>query len=94
MFQEQYGLFVQNPDSRLSWFTIDPSRDAASTEEYMLLGKLMGLAVYNGVILDIQFPTVLFKKLLNEDVPIDLEDLKEFDPVRLCFLMSHRVDQL
>ncbi len=92
MFEEQYGLFIQNPDSRLSWFSIDPSRDAASIDEYMLLGKLMGLAVYNGVILDIHFPTIIFKELLDEDAPIDIEDLKEYDPVRhFCryFLIDH-----
>ncbi len=38
MFQEQFGLFTYNPDSRLSWFANDPNRDASSVEEFMLLG--------------------------------------------------------
>jgi hypothetical protein len=42
-----------------------------------LIGVLLGLALFNSVILDIKFPLVIYKKLLNHKV--DLEDLKEID---------------
>jgi ubiquitin-protein ligase E3 A len=37
----------------------------------------LGLAFFNNVILDIKFPMVIYKKLLN--VPVTLEDMKEID---------------
>lgn len=37
------------------------------TAQYFLLGTLIGLAIYNGTILDIPFPPFLFKKLLRRD---------------------------
>ena len=39
--------------------------------KYELIGILLGLAIYNQVLLDIKFPLVIYKKLL--DRPIDLE---------------------
>lgn len=56
----------------------------------------MGLAVYNGTILDIRFPACVYKKLLNPAVvpynnpgaevgrtAVSLDDLKEFNPVSI-----------
>lgn len=52
------------------------------------MGKLLGLALYNQVLLDIKFPQVVFKKLQNEVVTLDVwcqlythkQDLKYLDP--------------
>ena len=53
----------------------------------------MGLAVYNGIILDIHLPTICYKKLLSPSsppsdrhtavgiVPVSLHDLDEIMPV-------------
>ena len=46
---------------------------------------LLGLALYNGVHLDIHFPEITFKKLLNKKYEEDhgleiIEDLKEIEP--------------
>jgi hypothetical protein len=38
------------------------------------MGKLLGLGLYNQVLLDIKFPQVVFKKL--QDEAVGLEDLK------------------
>lgn len=43
-----------------------------------LLGKLLGLAVYNGVLLDLHLPVVLYKKLLG--LPVGFDDLMSLDP--------------
>jgi ubiquitin-protein ligase E3 A len=48
-------------------------------EEIRLVGLLLGLAIYNGVILDIHFPPVLYKKLMGK--PVTLEDLMTLEPV-------------
>ncbi|KAJ3105022.1 hypothetical protein HDU97_008630 [Phlyctochytrium planicorne] len=42
-------------------------------------GKLFGLAIYNGVTLDVSFPLALYKKILR--LPISFEDLSEIDPL-------------
>lgn len=46
---------------------------------FKMVGALCGLAIYNSIIVDLSFPQVLFKKLLNEKPSFD--DLKELDPV-------------
>lgn len=45
---------------------------------FELIGTLVGLAIYNSVLLDLPLPSVVFKKLLDEAVSV--EDIKEFDP--------------
>lgn len=47
-------------------------------KEFELVGTLLGLAIYNGVILDVQFPRVLYKKLHDEAV--SCQDLAEIEP--------------
>ncbi|KAJ3055483.1 putative E3 ubiquitin-protein ligase HTD2 [Rhizophlyctis rosea] len=41
-------------------------------------GQLISLAIYNNILLNINFPLALYKKLLDE--PVDLKDLEELDP--------------
>ena len=45
------------------------------------LGMLLGLAIYNGVILDLHFPLTVYRKLLARSV--GLNDLQEINPVLL-----------
>ncbi len=61
-----------------------------SSGQLQLVGAIIGLAIYNGVILDVHFPRVLYKKLLG-GVPT-LQDLKEAEPV--CFLLSYPINPL
>jgi hypothetical protein len=71
LFNLDYGMFIPNDDSHTYWF--NPNNDQYS--QYKLLGAVMGLAFYNGVILDIRFPLVVYKKLLN--ITLSYQDLKE-----------------
>lgn len=79
MFDSSYGMFMVNDDSRLCWFVNDQINDPDTMQEYNLIGRLIGLAIYNGVILDIHFPLALYKKIFG--YPMTLDDLKEIDPV-------------
>jgi hypothetical protein len=45
---------------------------------FELIGTLLGLAIYNSVLLDLNFPKVVYKKLVG--IKSDLEDLKEIEP--------------
>jgi ubiquitin-protein ligase E3 A len=88
LFDSKYGMFSFNEESRLCWFSPNPMVDMTHIREYKLVGLLLGLAVYNSVILDLHFPRALYKKMMNVD--IDITDLKQLDPVRilLCLYMN------
>jgi hypothetical protein len=47
--------------------------------QYYLIGLILGLAIYNSIILDVRFPLAIYKKLLG--VPVSLDDLKLSHPV-------------
>lgn len=59
MCLQDYGMFVWDEETRTFWFNFV----AEDTLEFKLVGWLIGLAVYNSVILDIHFPPILYKKL-------------------------------
>ncbi|CAN0056277.1 unnamed protein product [Phaeothamnion confervicola] len=68
-------MFLQLGKSQELWF----NRDCTwCEEEYSLIGTLMGLAVYNAVLLDVRFPLAVYKKLLG--LPLCLNDLEDLDP--------------
>ncbi len=77
LLDPNYGMFLYNEKSRQLWFNCDTFENPV---KYHLFGTLLGLAIYNQVILDIHFPLVLFKRLVegNKYTPT-LEDLKEID---------------
>uniref|UniRef100_A0A6Q2ZJH9 HECT domain-containing protein n=1 Tax=Esox lucius TaxID=8010 RepID=A0A6Q2ZJH9_ESOLU len=70
-----YGMFTQYAESNLLWFS-----DKCFVEHnwFHLIGIVCGLAIYNSTVVDLHFPLVLYKKLL--DVAPSLEDLKELSP--------------
>jgi ubiquitin-protein ligase E3 A len=76
LFNPQYGMFIEVEESRFCWFNSAAPSDVSS--EYELLGILLGLAMFNGVILDVHFPRVVFHKLLKR--PLGMADLKLFNP--------------
>jgi hypothetical protein len=45
--------------------------------KYELIGIILGLGMFNGVILDVKLPLVVYKKLLG--IKATLDDLKEID---------------
>ena len=56
-------MFVDIEDTRQVWFN---AQSFEVDHNYKLIGMLLGLAVYNNVILDIRFPTVsTFSSLIN-----------------------------
>lgn len=46
--------------------------------KFELIGIIIGLAIYNGHILDIHFPLAMYKKLLNHQITV--EDFSQYDP--------------
>ena len=76
LFDAKYGTFLYNEETRCYWFN---QHSFESEKEYMLIGILIGLAIYNGVLLDIHFPKVLWKKLTNPQ-SLSYKDLYSYDP--------------
>lgn len=75
IFDVSFGMFVHDDDLRQFWF----NRSSLENErEFELIGILLGVAIYNGVILDLRFPHVVYKKLMGQVV--DLADLKKAFP--------------
>lgn len=56
-------MFVFNEETRTYWFNIT---SIESETEFTLVGQLMGLAIYNSVILDAHFPHCLYSELLGK----------------------------
>ncbi|EXJ77278.1 other hect domain ubiquitin protein ligase E3 [Capronia epimyces CBS 606.96] len=91
IFDPHHGLFVYDDDSQYCYFN---PFCFESSEQFFLVGVLLGLAIYNSTILDVAFPPFVFKKLLAS-APLTgdkltstpkvshgftLEDLAEFRP--------------
>lgn len=91
IFDPHHGLFVYDEDSQLCYFN---PFCFESSEQFFLVGVLLGLAIYNSTILDVAFPPFVFKKLLasaptstapTSSMPkiahsYSLEDLAEYRP--------------
>ena len=70
------GLFLYDESTHQHW--INPG-SLESDSEYQLIGLLLGLAIYNNIILDVRFPMVIYRKLLG--CPVDFTDLYSSHPV-------------
>lgn len=75
IFDVNIGMFTYNPDTRTFWFN---PYSLENDNGFRLIGTVIGLAIYNSVILDVHFPMVVYKKLLG--ITPELEDLKDLDP--------------
>lgn len=76
IFDPRYGMFTLMEDTRLYWFSQVSLPE--NENEYELIGVLLGLAIYNSVILDMHFPVVVYKKLMGYQPT--LEDLHQLNP--------------
>jgi hypothetical protein len=62
-------------ESRTYWFN---ASTLEAEDEFMLIGLVLGLAIYNGVLLDFPLPIALYRKLLGQQA--GLRDLCDMDP--------------
>lgn len=67
-----HGLFLYDEETRQSWI----NRSSVEPDSfYELFGILLGLAIYNGIMLGVSLPLVFYMKLLDETITIhDFED--------------------
>ncbi|KAG9248189.1 ubiquitin-protein ligase-like protein E3 [Calycina marina] len=91
VFNPEHGMFTYDPESQYCYFN---PNSFETTDQYFLVGILLGLAIYNSTILDVELPPFTFRKLLasgpavapgatSHAKPImvyTLEDLAEYRP--------------
>lgn len=81
LFDPDFGMFSCDEDTRAVWFSPNAVAVGGMRVEYELIGILVGLAVYNGHILEFRFPTVIYRMLLGgEAFRPRLRDLREVNP--------------
>lgn len=76
IFNPDYGMFITNEDTQTCWFN---SFSFENEAQFTLIGIICGLAIYNSVILPLNFPMVVYKKLM--DVRVSWNDLKDWNPL-------------
>jgi E3 ubiquitin-protein ligase HECTD2 len=96
------GLFLYNEETNYCYFN---PLSLESSEQYQLVGAVLGLAIYNFTILDVPFPPFLFRKLAAAAPPSmlaanalerpawrpELADLAQLDPT-LARSLQHVLD--
>ena len=92
VFDQDHGLFVYDEESHYCYFN---ANSFETSDQFFLVGVLLGLAIYNSTILDVALPPFAFRKLLasapNYTGPetsslrpaarYTLKDLAEFRPL-------------
>lgn len=92
VFNPKRGLFVYDEDSQYCYFN---SHSFETSEQFRLVGVVLGLAIYNSTILDIALPPFAFRKLFaskpaytglaalatRPPLKLSLDDLAEWQPV-------------
>ncbi|XP_075235231.1 ubiquitin protein ligase E3A isoform X1 [Lycorma delicatula] len=72
IFNPDYGMFIFQTESQTVWFN---TTSFESDAQFTLIGIVLGLAIYNNIILDVHFPMVVYRKLMGKKGTFyDLED--------------------
>ncbi|KAH0792141.1 putative E3 ubiquitin-protein ligase HERC4 isoform X1 [Histomonas meleagridis] len=75
LFDPNRDFFIVLND--LYWFS-NTEKDPASLQAYYLTGIILGLAIYNGNVLNVKFPILIYRKL--KGLTMNFNDLRELDP--------------
>ncbi|KAF4512352.1 hypothetical protein G6O67_001503 [Ophiocordyceps sinensis] len=91
VFNPDHGMFLYDEDSRYCYFN---PNSFETSDQFFLVGVVMGLAIYNSTILDVALPPFTFRKLLasapchgqgpsahpRPTMKYTLDDLAEYKP--------------
>lgn len=73
LMDPSYGMFQYFTSSRLFWF----SGFDNEFSEFEMIGLLLGVAIYNSIIIDLKMPLAVYKKLKGQSCTLlDLADLQ------------------
>ncbi|XP_049865182.1 ubiquitin-protein ligase E3A isoform X2 [Pectinophora gossypiella] len=76
IFNPDYGMFTHHVDTHTVWFNPTSFETEA---QFTLIGIVLGLAIYNNIILAVNFPMVVYRKLMGKKG--SFEDLADWNPV-------------
>ncbi|XP_047989880.1 ubiquitin-protein ligase E3A [Leguminivora glycinivorella] len=76
IFNPDYGMFTQQRDNETVWFN---PLSFETEAQFTLIGIVLGLAIYNNVILPVNFPMVVYRKLMGKKG--SFEDLADWNPI-------------
>ena len=62
IFNPEYGMFVHHEDSEMFWLN---SMSFENDAQFSLIGIVLGLDIYNNIILAVNFPMVIYRKLMG-----------------------------
>lgn len=102
IFNPDIAMFTLNAETQTYWF--NPT-SFESDAQFKLIGIILGLAIYNNVILDVHFPMVVYRKLLgrrgtfydlddwNPELARGLKQLLDFEGENMeeTFLQTFRI---
>ena len=72
LFDQSFGIF-NLLNNQYYWFNL---KNIQKKQYYFFVGVLVGLALFNGFLLPIKFPNVLYKKICKKELILsDLEDI-------------------
>ncbi|XP_063233453.1 ubiquitin-protein ligase E3A [Bacillus rossius redtenbacheri] len=92
IFNPDYGMFTVQEEMQTVWF--NPT-SFESNAQFTLIGIVIGLAIYNNIILDIHFPMVVYKKLLGKQGTFwDLEDFNQALFTGLKAMLDYEQDDM
>lgn len=57
------AMFLFSEETQTFWFN---STSFENDSQFMLIGIVLGLAIYNNIILDVHFPMVIYRKLMGK----------------------------
>lgn len=77
IFNPDYGMFINHEDTNTVWFN---STSFENEAQFTLIGIVLGLAIYNNIILAVNFPMVVYRKLMG--MKGSFADLEDWNPVR------------
>lgn len=76
IFNPDFGMFTHQTDTQTVWF--NPT-SFESEAQFTLIGIVLGLAIYNNIILAVNFPMVVYRKLMGKKG--SFEDLADWNPI-------------
>lgn len=85
IFNPLSGMFSNIEDSNLLWFALGPTE---REDMYQLFGSILGLALYNSTVLELNFPQALYKVLAGKS--LNQLDYKTLHPTIYRSLSSLR----
>ena len=97
LLDPSFGMFQYYPETRLLWFNPN-GLDLATPDDFKLIGTLLGIAIFNSIILDLPFPSYLYKKLKRNRTNLStLSDLESIQPIlakSLKYLLDYDKDDI